>query len=801
MSVPYFFRPMATIVCLLFILIISNTPQSLSESNSPQNIQTSYPFSPPPPPSASPPPITTTPPSFSPPGRSSSRAAVGKAIALTAASTIVLSGLLFFLLLRRSRRNVVAVTHGGTNPPSDNLMGFNGNIKGLVVDENGLDVLYWRNLQEGEGRSSFKREYYNNNLKDEREKEEEKKMVGSGRERKYDHNKSLVQEVPLLRGKSSTSQSPHWVDKEDDQILKRETSFSTKISFKTMENQNSSIQLTQHATKPPFPLPPPPPPSPTKPSSTPPLLPSPQMAVGAVAKPAVAPLPPLPPNGGAPPPPLKPHAPNKRSTSLGKGTSDIDKNEQVKLKALHWDKVNPNAVEHSMVWDRIDKGSFKFDGDLMEALFGYVATDRKSPKSEDRPSPNPKTIEKSGHPSQIFILDTRKSQNIAIVLKSLGVTRKEIIDALINGQDLYPDTIEKLAKLAPSDEEASQIIAFNGDPTRLADAESFLYHLLKSVPSAFTRFNAMLFRSNYRLELPSVRESLKSLELACNELRTRGLFFKLLEAVLKAGNRLNAGTSRGNAQAFNLTALRKLSDVKSSDGNTTLLQFVVQEVVRAEGKRCVLNRNRSLSRTSSQSSNLSESQSSEQSKDEREREYMMLGLPVVGGLSAEFSNVKKAATVDYDVLHKTITTLSAQVDEMRMLVSRSENNGGFARGMNGFLGTAEFEIKVLKEEDMRVMELVQKTKDYYQAGCLRDKGTNNTLLLFVIARDFLEMVDKVCVEIARNVQRRRLLIAYAAGSSSPESPKVFRFPKLPENFMSDNSKSGSSDSDDDTEAR
>ncbi|KAL6562588.1 hypothetical protein OROGR_003595 [Orobanche gracilis] len=765
MSAPYFFRPIATIVSLLFILIISRIPQCLSQSNSPQNIQTFYPFSPPPPPppplSVGPPPITATPPSFSHPPRSSSRGAVGKAIALTAAITIVVSGLLFFLLLWRSRRmrsaggNAVAVTRGGTDPPTDDFTRFNGNIKGLIVDENGLDVIYWRNLEEGEGRSSFKREYYNNNLKDEREEEEEKKMVGSGRERKYDHNKSTVQEVPLLRGKSSTSQSPHWADKEDHQILKRETSFSTKSPLPPPS---------------PPPPPPPPPPSPTKPSnnsSTPSLLPSPQMAIGAVEKPSAAPSPPLPPNGGAPPPPLKSPAPNKRSISLGEGTSDID------------------------------KGSFKFDGDLMEALFGYVATNRKSPKNEDRSSPNPKTTEKSGPPSKIFILDPRKSQDIAIVLKSLGVTCKDIIDALMNGQDLYPDTIEKLAKLAPSGEEASQIIAFNDDPTRLADAESFLYHLLKSVPSAFTRFSAMLFRSKYRLELPSVRESLKSLELACNELRTRGLLLKLLEAVLKAGNRLKADASRGNAQVFNLTALRKLSDVKSSDGNTTLLQFVVQEVVRAEGKRCVLNRNRSLSRTSSQSSNLSGSRSSGQSKDEREREYMMLGLPVVGGLSSEFSNVKRAATLDYDVLHKTITTLSAQADDIRMLVSRCEKNGGFTRKMNGFLG----EIKVLKEEEMRVMELVKKTKDYYHAGSLRDKGTNNTLLLFVIVRDFLEMVDKVSVEIARNVQRRKLLIAYADGSSSPESPRVFRFPKLPENFMSDISKSGSSDSDEDTEVR
>ncbi|KAL2457429.1 Formin-like protein [Forsythia ovata] len=50
---------------------------------------------------------------------------------------------------------------------------------------------------------------------------------------------------------------------------------------------------------------------------------------------------------------LKPPAPkgmpsgNQRSSSLGKGTSN-NENGKVKLKPLHWDKVNPN-VEHSMV--------------------------------------------------------------------------------------------------------------------------------------------------------------------------------------------------------------------------------------------------------------------------------------------------------------------------------------------------------------------------------------------------------------------------------------------------------------------
>ncbi|KAH6815658.1 formin-like protein 4 [Perilla frutescens var. frutescens] len=814
----------AKFLCLFILVTISHIPKSFSQSTSPQNIETFYPFSPPPfvPPPPSdlpsiipPPPATAIPPP-SPPRKSSTKAAVGKAIGVTAASTVVLSALLFFLLLRyrrkREENNVAAAAaaNGRTNaaaPQNGSFTRYGGNVKGLIVDENGLDVLYWKNLQEGENRTSFKKQYYKSLREDQRE--EEKRIVSEReRERK---SKPPVQEAPLLRGRSSTSQDPIWVDKVD-QIIEKAPSFSNSVSVK-VEKHVSSIQLMQNVAPP---LPPPPGAPWLKPSPPPP---QPQVvAVGAVPHgkmaapppipsnkgpappPPPPPPPPIPSNKGPPPPPsagatgssMRPPPPkpgaSKRSSSAGETSS----NEKVKLKPLHWDKVNPN-VEHSMVWDKIDKGSFKFDGDLMEALFGSVATNRKSPRGEST-STSPLS-NKSGPPSQIFILDTRKSQNTAIVLKSLGLSRKDIIGALIDGQGLNADTIEKLARIAPTDEESSQIIAFHGDPTRLADAESFLYHLLKSVPTAFSRFNAMLFRSNYDSEVSNIKESLKSLDSACKELRTRGLFLKLLEAVLKAGNRLNAGTSRGNAQAFNLTALRKLSDVKSSDGKTTLLQFVVQEVVRAEGKRCVLNRNRSLNRTGSQSST-SNGGDNAASKDEREREYMMLGLPVIGGLSAEFSNVKKAATFDYDALAQSISALAAQVVEIRKIMRKcGGGDGGFSREMNGFLDTAELEVKIVREEQTGAMELVKKTTDYYQAGSSKDKGAN-PLQLFVIVRDFLGMVDQVCIEISRNVQKRKS-VPSVAETSSPGSPRVFRFPKLPANFMSDNSKSDSSDSDDD----
>nr|XP_016505039.1 PREDICTED: formin-like protein 4 [Nicotiana tabacum] len=793
-------------ILYLFVFILSIIPKSSCQSLSPQNVETFYPFPlpnilPPPIPPVqrpplSPPPLLLpppTPPSDTPTlppsvlaSDSPSKKAVGTAIGVTAASSIVLSALFFFFLVRYSRRRRKQRENGasidprgtGTTPvvAQDQFLKFEGNLKGVIVDENGLDVLYWRKLESGEVKESFKKkQVFANALKDE---EEEKRMIsrGGGGRRKSEHP---IQELPLLRGKSSTSQSPSWLELENKQPRP-----SDGIVFKPMEKQDSSSQLESRAP-PPTPSPPPPPPP---------------LPVTTIQK---APNPPPPPPSAIrkgpplPPPPINPSGLTKTSSS-GEGTSGSG-NDKVKLKPLHWDKLNAN-VDHSMVWDKLDRGSFKFDGDLMEALFGYVATNKKSPGRERR-SLSPRE-EISGPPSQIFILETRKSQNIAIVLRSLGVTRKEIIDALIDGQGLSVETLEKLSRISPTKEEESEILSFEGDPTRLADAESFLFHILKAVPSAFTRFNAMLFRANYGAEILHQKEYLQTLELACKELKTQRLFLKLLEAILKAGNRMNAGTSRGNAQAFKLTALKKLSDVKSMDGKTTLLHFVVQEVVRAEGKRCVLNRNQSLRRSNSQSSGSSAIPTSKNSteNDETEKEYMMLGLPVVGGLSSEFSNVKKSAAIDYDSVSKTCSMLTAQTSEIRRhLAQCGSDKGLFGKEMKKFLDAVDKEIKAVREEQDRVMELVKKTTDYYQAGASDDKGWQ-PLQLFAIVKDFLEMVDQVCVEITRNMQKKKPLVA-VTGSSSPgmANSRAVRFPKLPANFLSDISKSSSSsDSSDDS---
>uniref|UniRef100_A0A7N1A7F9 Formin-like protein n=1 Tax=Kalanchoe fedtschenkoi TaxID=63787 RepID=A0A7N1A7F9_KALFE len=809
----------ATSTLILLLCLFSAFTFHCSVSQ-PQNIEVFFPTSPPPTP-VQPLPLPPTPLSPRAPSPPSNKRAVGIAVGVTAASTLLVAGLLFLLVTqcRKKRRveprqnrfsadkatnrseavataaaaNAAAPSggHGGGGVVASSSSAayrfgkFEGNLKGLIVDENGLDVVYWRKLEGVSSKNSFKKEVFKKTEAD------EKRLS-----RKWSRRKSAepVQEIPLLRGKSSSSQMPPSPDSEIGQFSPiaehspRPSPSGISAAFQSMEIERQESITVRSPPPPPPPVmsvpkkeiqspAPPPPPPPKAVNTNPPPPPPPSNSAGK------NPPPPPPPKIGMKPPPAPPpKAANnaaKETETAATSAAAASSSSAVKMKPLHWDKVNAN-VEHSMVWDKIDRGSFQFDGDMMEALFGYVATNRKSPQGD------PKQANSAAAAAQVFILDSRKSQNIAIVLKSLTVSRQELIDGLAEGRGLSIETLEKLARIAPAKDEEGLIFGYSGDPSKLAFAESFLFQILRPVPTAFSRVSAMVFRMSYDGEVAHLKEMVKAVEMGCEELRRRGLFLKLLEAVLKAGNRMNAGTSRGNAQAFNLTALRKLSDVKSTDGKTTLLHFVVEEVVRSEGKRCALNRNASLTRSDSRGS-----------KEDAEKDYMMLGLPIVGGLSAEFSNVKRAAAIDYDQFSNACGALEARVTELRHTVSdcaTRDGDGGFVREMRGFVASAEQELSFVKDEQKRVIELVRRTTEYYQTGALKDKEANH-FQLFVIISDFLGMVDQVCVEIARNAQRRK---ASGAGGSDPTRKnaaglRTVKFPNLPEHFMSDKSMSSSGD--------
>lgn len=201
---------------------------------------------------------------------------------------------------------------------------------------------------------------------------------------------------------------------------------------------------------------------------------------------------------------------------------------------------------------------------------------------------------------------------------------------------------------------------------------------------------------------------------------------------------MNIGTTRGGAKAFKLDTLLKLADVKGTDGKTTLLHFVVQEIVRSEGIRVSES---IMGRINMRSTTLN--------IEDKEENYRKMGLDLVSGLSTELCNVKKTATIDLDVLASSVTNLSEEMSKLQRLVRKDmiteETKGNFVTSMRSFLKYAETKVKELQQDENRVLLHVKEITEYFHGNVSKDES--NPLHIFVIVRDFLSMLDHVCKEL------------------------------------------------------
>ncbi|XP_010517960.1 PREDICTED: formin-like protein 2 [Camelina sativa] len=444
-----------------------------------------------------------------------------------------------------------------------------------------------------------------------------------------------------------------------------------------------------------------------------------------------------------PPPPsqllesLSPPIPATMPLSPPSGDSDPEKKEETlkpKLKPLHWDKVRASS-SRAMVWDQIKSNSFQVNEEMIETLF----------KVNDPSSRTREAVVQSANQENQF-LDPRKSHNIAILLRALNVTADEVCEALVEGNSdtLGPELLECLLKMAPTKEEEDKLKELkdhnDGSPSKIGPAEKFLKTLL-NIPFAFKRIDAMLYIVNFESETEYLKRSFDTLEAACGELKNTRMFLKLLEAVLKTGNRMNIGTNRGDAHAFKLDTLLKLVDIKGADGKTTLLHFVVQEIIKFEGARVP------FTPTQSHIGN----NMSEQSAFQDDLELKKLGLQVVSGLSSQLINVKKAAAMDSNSLINETAEVASGITKVKEVIAELKQETGverFLESMNTFLNKAEKEITEIQSHVYNVMKMVKEVTEYFHGN-----SETHSFRIFAVVRDFLTILDQVCKEVGRVNER------------------------------------------------
>ncbi|KAL5755077.1 hypothetical protein ACOSP7_023297 [Xanthoceras sorbifolium] len=517
-------------------------------------------------------------------------------------------------------------------------------------------------------------------------------------------------------------------------------------------NSNPSSQTAK------IPVPPPPPPPPRPP---PPPLTTPRKVGSSDRSVSSTPTPVLPkPQSWSSSPKSTSHSgitdkspveeANSSASASEKTEGDSMDGAKPKLKALHWDKVRATS-DRATVWDQLKSSSFQLNEDMMESLFGCNSVN-SAPKEPIRKSVLP-PVEHENR-----VLDPKKSQNIAILLRALNVTRDEVSEALLDGnpESLGAELLETLVKMAPTKEEEIKLREYNGDTSKLGSAERFLKAVL-DIPYAFKRVEAMLYRANFDTEVKYLRKSYQTLEAASEELKNSRLFLKLLEAVLKTGNRMNVGTNRGDAKAFKLDTLLKLVDIKGTDGKTTLLHFVVQEIIRSEGPG-----------TNSMNENLENKRQFSMKEDDFKKQ----GLQVVAGLSRDLNNVKKAAGMDSDVLSSYVSKLEMGLEKVRLVLQyeKSDMQGKFFNSMKLFLKEAEEEITRIKADERKALSLVKEVTEYFHGDTTKEEA--HPLRIFMIVRDFLSVLDNVCKEVGKMQDRTMVGSARSFRISSTASLPV-----------------------------
>ncbi|KAM7251482.1 hypothetical protein ACFE04_023365 [Oxalis oulophora] len=265
----------------------------------------------------------------------------------------------------------------------------------------------------------------------------------------------------------------------------------------------------------------------------------------------------------------------------------------------------------------------------------------------------------------------------------------------------------------------------------------------------------MLYRANFDTEVKYLRKSFHTLEAASEELRSSRLFLKLLEAVLQTGNRMNVGTNRGAARSFKLDTLLKLVDIKGTDGKTTLLHFVVQEIIRSEGAGHEFANDKTQSNM-------------------KEDDFRKRGLQIVSGLSKDLSNVKKAAGMDSDVLSSYVTKLQMGLQKVKVVLQYEKQEGKFFNSMKTFLIESEEEIAGIKAYEKTALVLVREVTEYFHGDSMKEEA--HPLRIFLIVRDFLSGLDQVCKEVG--IMQERTMVGSSRSfriSASASLPVLNRY--------------------------
>ncbi|XP_065489687.1 FH2 domain-containing protein 1 [Caloenas nicobarica] len=404
------------------------------------------------------------------------------------------------------------------------------------------------------------------------------------------------------------------------------------------------------------------------------------------------PAPPLPP-GMPPPPPPPPPLPGPSIPLPPQLVNGHDNHSKKKrMRSFFWKTIPEEQVRgKNNIWTIAARPQYQIDTKTIEELFGQ----QEETKPQDHRSRSLKSSFKETK-EEVSILDAKRSMNIGIFLKQFKKSAESIIEDIYHGRSepYGSELLHEFLKLLPEAEEVKKLKAFDGDVSKLSQADSFMY-LLIQVPNYALRIEAMVLEREFSPSCASLQNDMKIIRRATKELMTCEELHSILHLVLQAGNIMNAGGYAGNAVGFKLSSLLKLADTKANKPGMSLLHFVALEAQKKDA--ALLN------------------------------------------FSEKIRDVHDAARLSIDSVEAELQSLSFKARSVKDSVRRDPK---LFHQMESFL---QFAVRHLKELEHQKRELQKEGNALIDFFC-EDRETMKLDECFQIFRDFCIRFDKAVKE-------------------------------------------------------
>ncbi|RZF46426.1 hypothetical protein LSTR_LSTR012501 [Laodelphax striatellus] len=335
---------------------------------------------------------------------------------------------------------------------------------------------------------------------------------------------------------------------------------------------------------------PPPPPPPLAPPPPPPPL-----------------APPPPPRGGPAPPPPPPFmkqsaAPAAAKAPASSAAPDPPEPASVvlpqhqpptpptKMKTINWNKIpNNKVVGKNNIWSLVARSHqhspmADLDWDEMEGLFCQQAPPAPASAPQNMsPKLSGDAERRRKEMSEIVLLDGKRSLNVNIFLKQFRSSNEDIIQVIRDGEhdEIGAEKLRGLLKILPELDELEMLRNFDGDKSKLGNAEKFLLQLIE-IPNYKLRIESMLLKEEFAANMNYLEPSINAMIVAGEDLMTNKPLQEVLYMVIVAGNFLNSGGYAGNAAGVKLSSLQKLTDIRANKPGMNLIHYVA---LQAEKKR------------------------------------------------------------------------------------------------------------------------------------------------------------------------------------------------------------------------